>query len=90
MFFHLKDILKAFIVMRMKLNAELLRKWIDENGPNGVAKLSVGSGVSVSVIAKMRCGFIPKRANTRRKIAEFLKIGEAELYLVQERKGRAS
>lgn len=63
------------------MNTELLIKaideWIEENGPNGVAKLAIGADVSTSIINKIRTGYLP-RPYVIKRLREFLKNSSSE------------
>jgi lambda repressor-like predicted transcriptional regulator len=54
--------------------------WIAKNGPNGLAKLSIESGIPLSSLAKIRSGWVPVKKWTRIALAEKLGVTEDELF----------
>lgn len=77
--------------MNRKVNRVLIDWWVMENGPDGVSKLAIASGVSSSMISKIRVGRVPARPITRRALARILKVEESELFPEDEsEKGKVS
>lgn len=76
--------------LSMKVNIDVFKKWIEENGPDGVAKLAIGSGISSSTIRKIRSGYVPKKVSTRREIARFMRLPEDQIFPESKGKSRAS
>jgi transcriptional regulator with XRE-family HTH domain len=68
----------------MRVDIEILNSWIANNGPDGVAKLAVGAGLSTATIQRARTGRVPKKIATRKAICSFMKISESELFPEQE------
>ena len=58
--------------MERTVNVDIINEWIDEKNPNGVAKLALELGVSISTVNSARLGIAPKRRSTRKKFWEFL------------------
>jgi len=79
-----------FILMIRRVNRAVIDWWVLENGPDGVAKLAAASGVSSSMISKIRTGRVPVRPLTRRALAQALDVEESELFPVTAGKSRAS
>lgn len=67
---------------------QLIDEWIHENGPDGLAKLAITSGVSSSMISKIRTGRVPYRPLTRRALAQALGVSEGELFPEERAKGK--
>jgi transcriptional regulator with XRE-family HTH domain len=65
--------------MGITVQRNLLDKWIEKNGPDGVVKLALKAGVSSSLLQKVRIGKIPKRSN-RILICKALNVSEATLF----------
>jgi len=63
-------------------NRNIIDKWVAENGPNGLAKLSAYCGVSTRLLAVIRSGSLkyPKRYSTRKKICDFLNVKHVDLF----------
>lgn len=74
----------------MKVNTEMFKDWLDENGPNGIAKLAIETGLSVSLLQKVRSGVAPKKQSTRKRILAALGFNECEFFPSGEREGKAS
>lgn len=73
--------------MVRRVNREILDQWLDKNGPDGISKLAVESGVSSSLIAKVRQFKIaPKKQSTRDKLCEALGVSEEALFPETEEK----
>ena len=67
--------------MARHTNTKLLNEWIQKNGPDGISKLAVESGVSASTISKIRCGSVfPKKQITIDKLCRAMKVTEGELF----------
>lgn len=64
------------------MHREHLDIWIEKNGPNGMAKLAIESGVSLCTLTKVRSGYVPTRANTRKRIYQTIGVSEGELFPV--------
>lgn len=52
---------------------ERIKRWIEENGPNGAARLALKIGVSVSLVHRAQRGEVPKKSSTRKKFVDFFK-----------------
>lgn len=70
--------------MDIKVRRSIIDKWIDQNAPNGVAKLALESGVSTSLINKLRLGEAPKKEGMRVKIAEAIGVAADELFTIEK------
>lgn len=55
-------------------------EWIESNGPDGMSRLAVKSGVSSSTIGNTRRGIVPKRKRTRLALCRALNMAEHELF----------
>lgn len=62
------------------MNHEALRKWIDTNGPLGLEKLAVKSGVSSSTIRNCLRGKPPVSIPVRRALCQAMRIAEDSLF----------
>ncbi len=40
----------------MRMNSKLVKDWVGENNPNGIAKLSIASGLSVETLKRVHAG----------------------------------
>ena len=68
------------------VNREPIDLWIDKNGPNGIAKLAIESGVSSSLLGIVRRGHAPGKGSTRLAICRVLGIDEDIVFpLVSEK-----
>ena len=74
----------------MKVNIDVIKDWLAENGPDGVSKLAIGSKISSSTIRKIRSGYVPKKLSTRRDVARFMGVTEDALFPLVGAKGRKS
>ena len=63
-----------------RVERPVIDHWIEQNGPDGVSRLAVESGVSASTINKLRGGRAPVRASTRLAICRVLKVEEGLLF----------
>jgi transcriptional regulator with XRE-family HTH domain len=67
--------------MVRRTNRQIIDDWIDQNSPGGLAKLASESGVSDSLISKIRAtGEAPKTPRKRKRLAVFLNVAEDELF----------
>jgi hypothetical protein len=66
--------------MDKTVNRDIIDDWIDQNGPNGLARLSIESGVSPSTIGYARRGVAPKKDRTRLKLARAVGVAESILF----------
>lgn len=57
-----------------------MKQWFDKHGPDATSKLAIESGVSSSVIRKVRSGFTPKKSSTRMKICKAMRVAESRLF----------
>lgn len=64
------------------VNRTIIDEWVTENGPDGIARLAVRSGISSSMISKVRVGRVPTKRNTRRDIALAIGVTEEQLFPV--------
>jgi hypothetical protein len=65
--------------MQRTTNRSLLDGWIHRNGPNGIAKLIVESGVSETTVKQARFS-PPKKQSTRLALCKALGVEEDELF----------
>ena len=67
---------------RGRTNVGPINDWIRENGPDGCSRLAIGSGVSRSLISRLRSEELPfpKRLVTRLKISQFLELSHEEMF----------
>jgi hypothetical protein len=70
--------------MNRRVERHHIDTWVDRNYPNGIAKLSVASGVPVASIQKIRTGSVPKMAGSRIRLSEALGLKEDDLFPVVE------
>ena len=70
--------------MTRRVKRELIDQWVFENGPDGVAKLAVKSGVSSSLISKIRVGRVPVKPITKRALAKAMGVKEEDLFPLKE------
>lgn len=64
-----------------RTNREILDEWLERNGPDGISRLAIESGVSASTISKARFGIsVPKKLSTRNKICAVLGVSEDILF----------
>lgn len=63
-----------------RVDRAVVDKWLDQNGPDGVSRLAVKSGVSASTIAKMRAGRVPVKASSRLAICRSIGVSEEVLF----------
>jgi transcriptional regulator with XRE-family HTH domain len=66
--------------MNKTVSRPIIDAWVSRNSPDGVAKLALKSRVSISTIAKIRLGYVPKKEGTRCLLARALNVAEAELF----------
>lgn len=67
--------------MDKKVNREPIDKWINENYPDGQAKLGRKSQVSSNSIAKIRLGWVPKNRDARMRLAKALGVEHDTLFV---------
>lgn len=67
-------------VMDRRTERDIIDRWIDEHGPDGLLRLADESGVSSSTITKARIGYVPKKHGTRAKLCKALGVSEQELF----------
>jgi hypothetical protein len=70
--------------MNRRVERHHIDTWVDRHYPNGIAKLSVASGVPVPSIQKIRVGSVPKKAGQRIKLSEAIGLTEDDLFPVVE------
>lgn len=74
-----------------KVNRDVIDRWVDKNGPNGVSKLASKSGVSASMISKIRTGRVPIKPLTRAALSKALSTKEDILFpLVAQGSGKSA
>lgn len=61
-------------------NYKIIDDWMKANKPNGLAKLSMASGVSMTKIYYAAQGYAPKKESTRLKLCKALGISEKKLF----------
>jgi len=66
--------------MKKRVHRQLIDTWVQENGPDGVSKLALKSGVSSSMISKVRVGRVPFKIITRRALAVAIGVEESALF----------
>ena len=66
--------------MQKRVVRTYIDRWIDINGPDGLLKLAVKSGVSASTITKARLGYPPKKQHTRTRICEAIGVAEHRVF----------
>jgi hypothetical protein len=64
----------------MTVKREIIDRWIEKHAPNGTAKLAVKSRLSVSLIEKVRLGYVPRRPRTKIRLCEGLGVAESDLF----------
>jgi len=74
--------------MKRRVHTAPLDKWIDENGPNGLVKFAIKSELSPATLTKVRGGYVPPKAITRRKIYLALGVTEDEIFPVERSTGK--
>jgi transcriptional regulator with XRE-family HTH domain len=67
---------------------DLIPRWIRENGPYGILRLSEKSRVSHHTISKIQAGYIPKKEITRECLAAALGVTADELFPLVTYKGK--
>lgn len=65
-------------------NYKIIDEWLEANKPNGLAKLSSESGVSMTKIYYASQGYAPARDSTRLKLCKTLKVSEKKLFPEEE------
>lgn len=70
-----------------RVNRKIIDEWVLENGPEGVEKLAKKSGISSSMISKIRVGRVPIRPIFRRSLAKALGVKEDQLFPVLPNQG---
>lgn len=60
--------------MDKRVERQHIDKWLDENYPNAVTKLSMACGITANTIAKIRLGRVPKNQDARRRLSEAIGI----------------
>lgn len=78
--------------MDKRVARDLIDRWIDKNGPDGLLELARKSGVSSSTITRARLGSPPKKQHTRDRLCEAIGVTESQLFPVvgAKVKGKAS
>jgi len=66
--------------MMRTVRRSLIDEWVHDNGPDGVSRLALKSGVSASFVSKIRVGRVPVKPITRRAMAKAIGVGEDELF----------
>jgi len=70
--------------MRLKVNRELIDKWIEDNSPDGIGKLGMLSKIPTNSLAKLRLGWVPKDILKRESLARVLGVAHDELFFSTE------
>jgi transcriptional regulator with XRE-family HTH domain len=66
--------------MERRVERNLIDRWIDEHGPDGLLRLAERSGVSSSTITKARLGYVPRKKCTRNRLCEAMRVSEERLF----------
>lgn len=62
------------------MNTKLIKDWLHRSAPNAKAKLSVKTGISISMIEKIMCGqYAPEKPRLSWALANALGVTEEEL-----------
>ena len=66
--------------MERTVKTEILIRWVQENGPDGLVRLALKAQVSHSLLAKVRVGRVPKKPLTRQLIARAMGLKEDDVF----------
>ena len=66
------------------IRREIVDKWLDKNAPNGLAKLSLESGLSTHTISKIRLGYALKKEGLRLRLAKAIGVSVEDLFIKDE------